>query len=173
MELEQTKHNLKQASEAYFKYFPSQKMAQTKATIRKRVTAGIKTLPKPSKHPGKKIGIKVVMSLGVPLRKGTRKMQRSRCYRPGMKALQEIRKFQKSTELLIPKMALLRVVHKILQRESPRSRTQAGAILALHEAAEAYFVCLMEDTNLCTIHVKCITIFLKTFNWHGESKGKL
>ena len=38
---------------------------------------------------------------------------------------------------------------------------QAGAVLALHEAAEAYLVCLFEDTNLCTIHAKYVTIMPK------------
>ena len=106
-ELEQTKDNLQQAEEVYFKYFPSQKMAQTKATVRKRVTEGIKTLPQPPKHPEKKIGIKVAKSMGVLQGKGIKKMKRSRHYRPGMKALWDIRWFQKSTELLIPKMAFL------------------------------------------------------------------
>ena len=48
-ELEKTQHNLKQAREVYFKYFPSQKMAHTKATIRKRVMMGIRTVPQ--SHP--------------------------------------------------------------------------------------------------------------------------
>ena len=45
MELEQTKNNLKQAQEVYFKYFPLQRMACTKATVRKRAMVGIKTIP--------------------------------------------------------------------------------------------------------------------------------
>ena len=158
MEPEQTKDNSKWAREVYFKYFPWQKMAQTKATVQKGATAGIKTLPQPPKHPEKKNGVKVVKSLGVPARKGIKKTQRSRHYRPGMKALWEIRQFQKSTKLLIPKMAFLRVAHEILQRESPPSRIQASAILALHETAEAYLIHLMEGTYLCAIHVKYITI---------------
>ena len=121
----------------------------------------------------KKIRIKVVKSLGVPLGKGTKKMQRSRCYRPGMKALQEIRQFQESTKLLILKMACLRVACEILQRESPTSRIQARAILALHEAAEGYLICLMKDTNLCTIHSKCITILPKDMQLACTIQGEL
>ena len=77
------------------------------------------------------------------------------------KALREIRQFKKSTELLILKWAFLRVAHEILQRESPSSWMQASAVLALHEAVEDYLIHLMEDTNLCTIHAKCVTILPK------------
>jgi histone H3 len=35
------------------------------------------------------------------------------------------------------------------------------AILALQEAAEAYLVCLFEDTNICAIHAKRVTIMPK------------
>ena len=73
--------------------------------------------------------------------------------RPYMK----FRKFQKSTELLIPKMAFLQIVREMLQCESMEYRIQVGAILALHEATEAYLIQLMEDTNLCTIHAKHVT----------------
>ena len=58
-------------------------------------------------------------------------------------------------------MAFFRVAWEILQGESLRSQTQAGTILALHEAAEAYLICLMEDTNLCVIHAKSFTILPK------------
>ena len=44
-DLEKTQNNLKWAREVYFKYFPSQKMACTKATVRKRVMMGMKTVP--------------------------------------------------------------------------------------------------------------------------------
>ena len=81
-----------------------------------------------------------------------------RQFRPGTWALREIRKFQKSTELLIPKMLFLRMVREILQREHMFQLIQVGAVLALHEAAEAYLIQLMEDTNFCMIHAKRITI---------------
>ena len=38
---------------------------------------------------------------------------------------------------------------------------QVGAVLALHEAVEAYLVHLFKDTNLCAIHTKCVTIMPK------------
>ena len=127
-ELEQTKNNLKQAREVYFKYFPSQKMACTKATVHKRTMMGAKTVPQPhqlrmrQKDVGGKmprIGIKSLSKpMGLPGHKGMKRPQKTKCYHPGTKALREIRQFQKSTRLLIPKWAFLRVVHEILQRES-------------------------------------------------------
>ena len=41
---------------------------------------------------------------------------------------------------------------------------EGKAIMALQEAAEAYLVLLLEDSNLITIHAKCVTIQPKTFN---------
>ena len=38
---------------------------------------------------------------------------------------------------------------------------QGHAIICLQEAAEAYVVGLMEDTNLCAIHAKRVTIMPK------------
>ena len=89
-------------------------------------------------------------------------------YRPGTKALQEIRQFQKSTELLMPKMASLQVAHEMLQRESLTSQIQASAVLGLHEAAKGYLICLMEDTSLCMIHSKCVTILPKDMQLAGR-----
>ena len=71
-----------------------------------------------------------------------------------MQALWEIRKYQKTIDLLIPKMPFLRLVSEILQREHAFHLIQASAVLALHEAVESYLIRLMEDTNLCVIHAK-------------------
>ena len=73
-------------------------------------------------------------------------------------ALCEIRKFLKSTELLIPKAPFLRLVREILQKDHGDHHIQAGAVLALHKATESYIIHLMEDTNLCVIHVNHVTI---------------
>ena len=75
-------------------------------------------------------------------------------YRPGTVALREIRKYQKSTELLIRKLPFQRLVREIAQDFKTDLRFQSSAVLALQEAAEAYLVGLFEDTNLAAIHAK-------------------
>ena len=86
----------------------------------------------------------------------------------GTCALRQIRKYQKMTELLIPKMPFLQLVQEILQKEHACHFIQAAAILALHEAAESYLIRLMEDTNLCIIHVRRVMILLRDMQlaWH-------
>ena len=80
-------------------------------------------------------------------------------FRPGTVALREIRKYQKSTDLLIQKAPLRRVVRQIVQEfKSAEFRFQESAMLALQECAEAYLVNLFEDTNLCAIHARRVTI---------------
>lgn len=73
---------------------------------------------------------------------------------PLCQALREIRKYQKSTELLIRKLPFQRLVREIAQDFKTDLRFQSSAVLALQEAAEAYLVGLFEDTNLCAIHAK-------------------
>lgn len=82
-------------------------------------------------------------------------------YRPGTVALRQIRKYQKSTNLLIRMAPFQRLVREIAQDYKTDIRFQSSAILALQEASEAYLVGLFEDTNLCAIHAKRVTIMPK------------
>ena len=82
-------------------------------------------------------------------------------YRQGTIALREIRKYQKSTELLIRKLPFQCVVREIAQDFKTDLRFQGAALMALQEAAEAYLVGLFEDTNLCAIHTRRVTIMPK------------
>ena len=81
-------------------------------------------------------------------------------YRPGTVALREIRRFQKTTELLIRKAPFQRLVREITQNLFPNKdlRFQSLAVLALQEASEAYMVGMFEDTNLAALHAKRVTI---------------
>ena len=115
-------------------------MARTKQTARKNIHA-TKTLRK-----------------SLPVKGGVKKPQR---FRPGTVALREIRRFQKSTELLIKKLPFQRLVREIAGAINPGLRFQSSAIGALQEASEAYLVGLFEDTNLCAIHAKRVTILPK------------
>ena len=89
-------------------------------------------------------------------------------FRPGTVALKEIRRYQKSTELLIRKLPFQRLVREIANdidvcpaHLRGKIRFQSAAVLALQEASEAYLVGLFEDTNLCAIHAKSVTIMPK------------
>ena len=93
-------------------------------------------------------------------------------YRPGTVALREIRRFQKSTELLIRRLPFQRLVREIAQDLKDRLNFASGAILALQEVAEAYLVGLFEDTNLCAIHTKRITIMLKDIQLARRIRGE-
>ena len=89
-------------------------------------------------------------------------------YRLGTVALKQIRQYQKSMELLIRKLPFQRLVREIASDseviKSPlcgKVRFQSAAVMALQEAAEAYLVGLFEDTNLCAIHARRVTIMPK------------
>ena len=79
-------------------------------------------------------------------------------YRAGTVALKDIRHFQKSMALLIHKLPFQRLVREIAQDFKTDLQFQSVVILCLQEAAEAYLVGLFEDTNLCAIHAKRVTI---------------
>ena len=85
-------------------------------------------------------------------------IRKKRRFRPGALALREIRKYQKSTNTLLAKLPFQRLVREIAQNFKSELRFQSMAVYALQEAAEAYLVRLFEDTNLCAIHAKRVTI---------------
>ena len=99
-------------------------------------------------------------------------VKRPRRYRPGTLALREIRKFQKSTDLLIRKLPFQRLVREIATNYKSGLRFQIQAVLALQEASEAYLVKLFEDTNLCAIHAKRVTIMPKDLSLARRIRGE-
>lgn len=92
-------------------------------------------------------------------------------YRPGVKALMEIRKYQKMTDLLLPKRPFQALVREIAQDRLVDLRFQTSAIMALQEAAEAFLVGLFEDTQLCALHAKRITITTKDMQLARRIRG--
>ena len=86
--------------------------------------------------------------------------------RAGMRALREIRFYQKSTCFLIPMLAFQRYVREKaldFRIQGQEVRWQARALYALQEAAEAYLVAFLSDANLLTIHAKRFTLMPKDF----------
>ena len=134
------------------------KMARTKQTARKSTG---------TKHPRKHIAHKAAKKN--PSTGGVKKPHR---FRPGTVALREIRRFQKSTELLIRKLPFQRLVREIAQDFKTDLRFQSSAVMALQEASEAYLVGLFEDTNLCAIHAKRVTIMPKDIQLARRIRGE-
>ena len=100
------------------------------------------------------------------------KKRKAQRYRPGTVALREITRYKKSSELLIQRMPFQRLVREIAQVHNPYVRFQSGTILALQESVEAYLVGLLEDSNLCAIHAKRVTIMLKDMQLAQRIRGE-
>ena len=130
--------------------------------------ASIKSFPG-AKAPRKTISFKAPARKTTPIQMS---IKRPRRFRPGTVALREIRKFQKSTDLLIRKLPFQKVVREIATQFKSDLRFQSQAILALQEACEAYLVKLFEDTNLCAIHAKRVTIMAKDMMLAKRIRGE-
>jgi histone H3 len=135
--------------------------ARTKQTVR----TGAK-----GKAPRKQLATKARRPSGPP--SGPGGVKKPHRYRPGTVALREIRRYQKSTELLIRKLPFQRLVREIAQDFKTNLRFQGSAVLALQEAAEAYLVGLFEDTNLAAIHAKRVTIMPKDIQLARRIRGE-
>lgn len=99
---------------------------------------------------------------------------KKRRYRPGTLALREIRRYQNNTDLLMAKLPFARLVREIAIQFRPQGeemRWQSQALLALQESAEAFLVHLFEDTNLCAIHAKRVTIMQKDIQLARRIRG--
>jgi histone H3 len=123
-------------------------MARTKHTARKATG---------SKQPRKGVASKSTKgkaptTAGVGVKKPHR-------FRPGTVALRDIRRFQKSTELLIRKLPFQRLVREIAMDFQNDLRFQSSAILALQEAAEAYLIGIFEDAFVAAKHEKRSLIY--------------
>ena len=94
-------------------------------------------------------------------------------YRPGTVALREIRRYQKSTDLLIRKLPFQRLVRQICHVEMKKDyKFQSTAMLALQETVEAYLVGLFHDTNECALHAKRVTIMPKDMQLAKHIRGE-
>ena len=135
-------------------------MARTKQTARKSTGR---------KAPRKQLATMAARK-NTPVWGGIKKPHR---FRPGIVALRQIRKYQKSTELLIRKLPFQRLVREIAQDYKCDLRFQTSALMALQEAAEAYMVGLMEETNLCAIHAKRVTIMPRDMQLARRIRGNI
>ena len=135
-------------------------MARIKQTSRKS-TSGAPTL---SQHAARRVAVARAESRHRGGKEPRTDAKKPRRYRLGTVALQDIRRYQRSTELLIRRAPFNCLVRELVQDMWHRGielRVSLTVVTALQEAAEAYLVLLFEDTNLCTIHAKHVTIMLK------------
>eukprot|EP00884_Botryococcus_braunii_P012886 jgi/Botrbrau1/21599/Bobra.43_1s0009.1 len=106
--------------------------------------------------------------------RGESPARKSRRYRPGTVALREIRKYQRTTNLLIRKLPFARLTREITNVLAPEPfRWSAEGLLALQEATEDFLVHLFEDCNLCAIHAKRVTIMPKDLQLARRIRGPI
>ena len=146
-------------------------MARTKRNARKSVSGA----PSLSKNEARRLAVARAEARHRGGKESRTNAPKPKRYRPGTVALREIRRYQWSTELLIrraPFDCLIKELVQDLWCGGHELRISPAAITALQEVAEAYLVLLFEDTNLCAIHVKHVTIMPKDIQlaWriHGE-----
>ncbi|EHY64623.1 histone H3 [Nematocida ausubeli] len=120
-------------------------MARTKQTARKS-TGG--------KAPRKQLATKAA-------KKSTVATKRPHRFKAGTVALREIRKYQKTTDLLIRKLPFQRLVREVASEFKAEVRFQSSSILAIQESLENYLTGLFEDSNRCAIHAKRVTLMAR------------
>ena len=127
---------------------------------------------RPQKSPASAAGLDVGNAAGGEGAQA--KVRKAHRFRPGTVALREIRRYQKSTELLIRKLPFQRLVREIMADFSIREnmRIQASAVAALQEAAEMYLTGLFDDTNLIAIHAKRVTIMPRDMSLALRLRGE-
>jgi histone H3 len=140
-------------------------MARTKQTVVRNLAAIV------SKRAKKILAKKTGGKKTIP-KFAVAKLRKPHRFRPGTVALREIRRYQKSTEHLIRKLPFQRLVREIALNYKFDVRFQAGALEALQEAAEAYLVGLFEDTNLCALHARRVTIMPKDMQLARRIRGE-
>jgi len=122
------------------------------------------------KMPTKSSKSKNALKKSAPASGGMKERKKFR-FRPGTVVLREVKRYQKETKLLLPRFSFQRVVRSIVTDMDHELRFQSAAMMALQEASEAYIVGLFEDTNLCAIHAKRMTIMKKDMDLARRLRG--
>jgi histone H3 len=108
---------------------------------------------------------------GQPFQPKTKNGKKPHRFRPGTVAIREIRKYQKTGDLLLKKAPFQRLVREIAQEYKVDTRFQGGAVAALQEAAEMYLISLFEDSNLLALHGKRVTVMPKDMQLARRIRG--
>ena len=113
---------------------------------------------------------KVNMKKTAPADGGVKERKKMK-FKPGTVALREIKRYQKSTDLLLPRAPFQRLVRDICRGIDSDLRFQAQALMALQESAEAYLTGVFEDANLCSIHAQRVTLMKKDMELARRIRG--
>ena len=122
-----------------------------------------------TKMPNKVKGSKAIKK-AAPAEGGMKDRKKMR-FKPGTVVLREVKKYQKTVDMLIPRAPFQRLVRSITTDMDHTLRFQSQALHALQEATEAYIVGLFEDTNLCAIHAKRMTVMKKDMELARRIRG--
>ena len=93
-------------------------------------------------------------------------------WKPGTCSLCEIWFYQKSTALLLRRFPFFRLITEVAPDFKMDLHFTAESAYTLQSAAEDYLVRLFEDSNLCTIHAKHVTIMPKDIQLAHHIRGK-
>jgi histone H3 len=142
--------------------------SSSKANHRRKAASPRKTTTTAPPAPRKQLAAMAGANALPPSKVATKKApaaqpKKKHRFKPGTVALREIRKYQRTGDLLIRKLPFRRLVKEIIQdtRPSEELRCAESAVLALQEAVEMYLVQVFEDSNLGAIHAKRITVMPK------------
>ncbi len=134
-----------------------------------------KSKPKPKPKSKTKVKSKSSVkakSKSAPQKSTSEKIKEPHRYRPGTKALMEIRRYQKSTDLLIPVSPFKRLTREIVQDFSDDIRFSSDSFTALQIYIEQHLVYLFEDANLNSIHSKSVTVSPKDIQLARRVRGE-
>ena len=93
-------------------------------------------------------------------------------FHPGTVAMRQIKKFQKSTNMLLRKAPFQRLVRELAGNYKDNLRFASSAVAAIQEATESYVVSLLSDTNLCAIHSRRVTIMPRDLHLARRLRGE-
>lgn len=93
-------------------------------------------------------------------------------FRPGSQALKEIRRLQAQTESIVPRLPFQRLVREIARGCNQDIRFSAQGLIALQEATECYLTGILEDSYLCALHAKRVTLMAKDMQLARRMRGE-
>ena len=97
---------------------------------------------------------------------------KKRAFKPGQLAIKEIKRLQEKTQVIIPRLPFQRLVRDICRTRNPDTRFSSQALQALQEAAESYLTGMFEDSLLCALHAKRVTVMVKDIQLARRIRGE-